>query len=111
MGQGQSHNLFEAAASDELERAKYFIEHDKTDVNATDKVRGEEFATRPIDICMALCSRLRCASPVGSLAAFGCLMQDGWTPLHFAAYGGSVQVARELLALGARPRTADKVHY
>ncbi len=111
MGQGQSRDLFEAAASDELERAKYFIEHDKTDVNATDKVRGKEFATRPIDICMALCSRLRCASPVGSLAAFGCLMQDGWTPLHFAAYGGSVQVARELLALGARPRTADKVHH
>ena len=38
MGQGQSHNVFEAAASDELERARYFIEHDRTDVNATDKV-------------------------------------------------------------------------
>lgn len=38
MGQGQSRNLFEAAASDELERAKYFIEHDQTDVNARDKV-------------------------------------------------------------------------
>lgn len=38
MGQGQSRNLFEAAASDELERARYFIEHDRTDVNATDKV-------------------------------------------------------------------------
>ena len=42
MGQGQSHNLFEAAASDELERAKYFIEHDKTDVNATDKVHMKD---------------------------------------------------------------------
>ena len=110
MGQGQSHNLFEAAASDELERAKYFIEHDKTDVNATDKVYRKKFATRPVGVCIALCSRLRCASPVGSLPAFGRLMQDGWTPLHFAAYGGAVQVARELLALGARPRTADKVH-
>ena len=39
MGQGQSHNLFEAAASDELERARYSIEHDHTDVNSTDKVR------------------------------------------------------------------------
>jgi len=39
MGQGQSRNLFEAAASDELDRAKYFIEHDRTDVNAEDKVR------------------------------------------------------------------------
>jgi hypothetical protein len=38
MGQGQSRNLFEAAASDELEQARYFIEHDRTDVNATDKV-------------------------------------------------------------------------
>ena len=38
MGQGQSHNLFEAAASDELERARYFIDHDHTDVNSTDKV-------------------------------------------------------------------------
>ena len=38
MGQGQSRTLFEAAASDELERARYFIEHDRTDVNATDKV-------------------------------------------------------------------------
>ena len=37
------------------------------------------------------------------------MLQDGWTPLHFAAYGGSVEVARELLKLGARPRTADKV--
>ena len=41
MGQGQSRNLFEAAASDELERAKYFIEHDRTDVNSTDKVYFE----------------------------------------------------------------------
>ena len=39
------------------------------------------------------------------------LLQDGWTPLHFAAYGGSVDVARELLKLGARPRTADKVRH
>ena len=39
MGQGQSRNRFEAAASDELDRAKYFIEHDRTDVNAEDKVQ------------------------------------------------------------------------
>lgn len=39
----------------------------------------------------------------------GVLLQDGWTPLHFAAYGGAEQVSRELLGLGARPRTADKV--
>ena len=47
MGQGQSHNLFEAAASDELERAKYFIEHDKTDVNATDKVQWKKIDFDP----------------------------------------------------------------
>jgi hypothetical protein len=38
MGQGHSRNLFEAAASDELDRAKYFIEHDGADVNGRDKV-------------------------------------------------------------------------
>jgi len=38
MGQGQSRNLFEAAAADELERAKYFIDHDSVDVNGKDKV-------------------------------------------------------------------------
>jgi hypothetical protein len=38
MGQGQSRNLFEAAASDELERARYFIDHDSADVNGKDKV-------------------------------------------------------------------------
>lgn len=38
MGQGQSRNLFEAAAADELERAKYFIDHDYVDVNGKDKV-------------------------------------------------------------------------
>ncbi|CAL8467465.1 g7003 [Coccomyxa elongata] len=70
MGQGQSRNLFEAAASDELERARYFIDHDSADVNGKDK--------------------------------------DGWTPMHFASYGGSIKVANELLRLGADARAADK---
>lgn len=36
-------------------------------------------------------------------------LQDGWTPLHFAAYGGSLQVLNELLSYGADATVADKV--
>ncbi|KAK9819484.1 hypothetical protein WJX81_005966 [Elliptochloris bilobata] len=69
MGAGQSRNLCEAAASNEIERARHFIREDKTAINKADK--------------------------------------DGWTPLHFAAYGGSLDVARELLAQGAITGAGD----
>ena len=36
-------------------------------------------------------------------------MQDGWTPLHFAADKGHVQVAELLLAKGADIEAKDKV--
>jgi DhnA family fructose-bisphosphate aldolase class Ia len=39
MGAGQSRNLFQAAKDNELQRAIYFIEHDKEDINVKDKVR------------------------------------------------------------------------
>ena len=37
------------------------------------------------------------------------LSQDGWVPLHFAAYGGAAGTARELLNRGAKVGAADKV--
>ena len=38
MGAGESKNLFQAAAKNEPERAKYFIEHNREDINGKDKV-------------------------------------------------------------------------
>ena len=38
MGAGHSRNLCEAAASNELERARHFIKEDKDAVNKADKV-------------------------------------------------------------------------
>ena len=37
------------------------------------------------------------------------LMQDGWTPLHFAAYGGALEVTQFLLVKGANPDPKDVV--
>ena len=32
------------------------------------------------------------------------VLQDGWTPLHAAAYGGSTEIAMMLLSNGGRPQ-------
>ena len=42
MGAGQSRNLFQAAKDNELERAIYFIENNKEDINVKDKVKGHK---------------------------------------------------------------------
>ena len=36
-------------------------------------------------------------------------LQDGWRPLHFAAYGGSEKAAAELISHGADVRATDQV--
>lgn len=38
-------------------------------------------------------------------------MQDGWTPLHFAAYGGALEVTQFLLVRGANPDPQDVVRF
>ena len=37
------------------------------------------------------------------------MLQDGWTPLHFAAYGGALEVTQFLLVKGANPELRDTV--
>ena len=66
MGQGQSRNLFEAAASDELERARYFIDHDSADVNGKDKVI---ISRRKLHLDWETCDVLLCASLSGYACA------------------------------------------
>jgi ankyrin repeat protein len=38
-----------------------------------------------------------------------CLLQDRCTPLHYACYGGSVEVVTVLLAAGAQINAQDQV--
>ncbi len=71
MGAGESKNLFQAAAKNEPERAKYFIEHNREDINGQDKVLAYHAALVPFSIgraraCIHVVESVRSSCSVSS---------------------------------------------
>ena len=40
---------------------------------------------------------------------FNIIFKNGWSPIHYACYGGSVQIVQELIRRGAKTKAVSKV--
>ena len=94
MGNEQSSPLQQAAAHDDIDKVHALIAQNRVELNGTDKVT----------VAYVFSHQNFTPPEVVDL-----ILQDGWTPLHFASYWGSHRVMKELLELGAKTDAQDKV--
>ena len=109
--------IHEAAAMDDVAKLRQLLAQGEN-VNAVDKVRvllrearraarrrarGGERKRNP-----ACAPNLLAALSSPFLFLLSLNLQDGWSPVHYATYGGSIHALDELLSRGADPQAVDK---